>query len=54
MEGLKYTSNCDIWSFGLVLYEFATCRPIPYQYEKDNVYSLIAIIRKVPAPTFKK
>ena len=36
MKTTGYSYNCDVWSLGLVLYELATLRTIPYIQREDE------------------
>ena len=36
VQGKEYSSNCDVWSYGLVLFELATARGLPYNKISKN------------------
>ena len=52
---MEYSSNCDVWSFGLVLYELATSKDLPYRRSNSNepMYLLMQKIKNLPVPTFE-
>jgi serine/threonine protein kinase len=57
VECQKYNSNCDIWSFGLVLYELATGKDLPYRTltsTNESMYLLMQKIKNLPVPAFEE
>jgi serine/threonine protein kinase len=53
LDQQSYTYKCDIWSLGLILFELATGRPIPYAEHKTgkiNYFKVSEKILKDPPP----
>ena len=44
LEGKGYSFEVDLWSFGVIIYEFV-CSMLPYGEELDDPYEIYQVVK---------